>query len=246
MDLFKFSQVSSVQVVELAERESIISILRTKQFLYVVSICVILLSSLVIVDIVSAGYEYEISEPSLSYNFPDTLVFYNTSEGASANIFSFIVELPVKHSGHHHIVPREISLLFWFRDVTNGTNLSQLISDVFENRRNGTFDIAMHDYDRVNRNESGLWAPFQINLIFYDHPNADSLRFGLEVELMLINYIDDFFTGLELDVQLEMNVTYSRWWFGINVAPLHQIVTYNFNLTENGFAEIVKLQNGMP
>lgn len=233
-------------MVELAEYEGITAILKTRQFLYVVSICIILVSSLIIVDIVRAGYEYEIPEPSLSHNFPDTVVFYNISEGVSVNIFSFIVELPIKHSGHHHIVPREISLLFWFRDTTNGTNLSPIIYDVFEIRRNATFGIGMHNYDQVNLIESDWWTPSRLRIVFNDHPFIDTLKCGLEFELLLINYIDENYNGLELDVQLEMNVTYSRYWFGQQITPLHQIETHNFKLTENGFTDIEKLQYGKP
>jgi len=214
----------------------------SKQFAIVVSICIILVSSLIIVDIVSAGHEYSTTEPSFVHDFPETVAFYNISEGVTSNTFSFIVEIPVIHSHHHHIAPKEISFLFWFRDATDGSDLSQFINAVFDNLWNSTFDLRIHDYDQVDRNESGWWAPSVLHVVFNSIPYADSLRFGYDLELILINEFGDDFNGHELEVQLEMNVTYSRWWFGLQIAPSQQTVTHIFNLSDDGVVDIVSLE----
>ncbi len=226
--------------------ESISRSLKMKRLLVVTAICVILVSSVAIVDVTSAGYEYDISEASFSHGFPETIFFYNISEGLTSNIFSFITVLPVNHSGHHHIIPRDLSLLFWFKDASDGTDLSTFIDAVLYNRRNGTFSISLHDYDQVDKSESGWWAPSLIRVVFNDRPDADIVEFGLELELILVNLFGDDFNGHELNVQLEMNVTYSRWWYGLSVSPSHQTVQYIFNLPDDGIATIQSLEYGLP
>jgi hypothetical protein len=44
----------------------------------------IIVSSAIIVDVSLAGYDYEPDEPSVSHDFPETIYFYNISEGVTA------------------------------------------------------------------------------------------------------------------------------------------------------------------
>ena len=227
--------------------ESISRSQKTKRLLVVTAICcVILVSSVAIVDVTSAGYEYDISEPSFSHGFPETIYFSNISERYTSNIFSFIAVLPANHSGHHHIIPREISLLFWFRDASDGTDLSTFIDAVLYLRRNGTFSISLLDHGLVDKSDSGWYAPSLIRVIFNDRPDATIVEFGLELKLLLVNIFGDDFNGHELNVQLEMNVTYSRWWYVLSVSPSHQTVQYIFNLPDDGIATILSLEDGLP
>jgi len=227
-------------------KEQVSQILKLKRLSIVVLMCIILLSSLIIVDISVAGYEYEIAQPSFTHDFPDTIFFYNISEGVTSNSFSFIVELPLNHSGHHNIVPSKISLVFRFRNATDGADLSEFINAVFDNLWNSIFSLSMHKYDQINRNESGWWAPSLLTVDFNERLNVDSLIFGYRLELILINTFGEQFNGHELECQLEMNVTYSRWWFGLEINPAHQVVTYNFNLSGVGYTDIQSLEYGSP
>lgn len=207
----------------------------------VILICVILISSVIIVDMASAGYEHNISEPSFSHDFPKTILFHNISEGITSNMFSLILDFAVNHSGHHHIIPREISLLFWFKADTARTDLSKFIDAVLYYRRNGTFDISHHNYDQMDMTESGWWAPSLLHFVFNDRPDIDFVRFGLELKIILVNFFGDNFVGHELNVQLEMNVTYSRWWYSLPVSESHQTEFYHYNLTQDCLVEIQTL-----
>ncbi len=227
--------------------ESISRSKKMKRLLVVTTICcVILISSVAIVDVTSAGYEYDISEPSFSHGFPETIFFYNISEGMTPNIFSFIAVLPTNHSGHHHIIPREVSIIFWFRDASDGSDLSSFIDAVLYYRPNSTFSINLHEYNQVDKSDSGWWAPSLFRVIFNDRPDATIVEFGIELKLLLMNIFGDDFNGHEINVKLEMNVTYSRWWYVLSVSPSHQTVQYTFNLPDDGIATIQSLEYGLP
>ena len=226
--------------------ESIDRSLKMKRYLVVTALCVILVSSIAIVDFTSAGYEYDIDEPLFSHGFPETIFFYNISEGVTSNIFSFIVELPANHSGHHHIIPREISLLFWFRDVTDGSDLSSFIYDVIESfPQNSTFNIIRHWADSVDIHEGDWWTPSLISITVDGGPGAESVTIGSAFELILANTLGDPFDAHELNVRLEMNVTYSRWWYGLSMNPSHQTVEYVFDLPDDGIAVVQSLEFGV-
>jgi hypothetical protein len=98
--LFKFSELSGVQERRIVVIESTSNPWISKQFASVISICIILISSLIIVDMVSAGHEYSTTEPTFVHDFPETVAFYNIGEGVTSNTFSFIVDIPVIHSNH--------------------------------------------------------------------------------------------------------------------------------------------------
>ena len=226
--------------------ESITRSLKLKRYLVVTAICVVLVSSVAIVDVTSAGYEYDIDEPSFSHGFPETIFFYNISEGVTGNIFSFIIELPANHSGHHHIVPRAISLLFWFRDASDGSDLSDFIMEVDDTfPQNSTFNIKSHWINQVDKSEFGWFAPSHLEIEVNERPDVDSVSIGSAIEIILVNSFGDDFDAHELNVQLEMNVTYSRWWYGLLVNPLHQTVEYIFNLPDDGIATVQSLEFGL-
>jgi hypothetical protein len=190
-------------------------LLRIKRLLIVAAVCAILVTSVIVVDIVSADHEYELAEPDFTDNFPETLYFYNISEGVTSTIFSFIVEIPAIHSGLTHIVPRELSLIFWFRDATDGSDLSGFIYDVSDMwPYNATFDIIYHWVDHINLHVDDWWTPSQVTIKINEGPSAENVSFGSAFELVLVNTPGDPFDGHELDVRLEMNVTCSRWWGG--------------------------------
>ncbi|MFX1578530.1 MAG: hypothetical protein ACFFBJ_02700 [Promethearchaeota archaeon] len=217
--------------------------LNIKRLLIVAAVCAILVTSVIVVDIVSADHEYELAEPDFTDNFPETLYFYNISEGVTSTIFSFIVDIPVNHSGLTHIVPRELSLIFWFRDITDGSDLSPFIYDVWDTYPlNATFSLSLHDYDRIHIYKDGWWAPSQVTIIINEGLGANIVSFGCAFELALVNTPGDPFDGHEVDVQLAMNVTYSRWWGGLKVNPSQQIVEYDFPLPDDGVAVIQSLE----
>jgi hypothetical protein len=220
--------------------------LTLRRIALILVISFIAISSVIIVDVNLAGYEYEISEPSFSHGFPETIFFYNSSEGVTCNIFSFIVILPANHSGHHCIIPREISLLFWFKDASDGLDLSTFILEATEHSRNSTCSINFHRNYRVDKSEAGWWAPSLVRVAVNDRPDVDFVRFGIEFGLILVNTFGDDFAGHDLNVQLEMNVTYSRWWYGLSVSPSHQIVHCIFNLPDDGITTIQSLESGLP
>ncbi len=219
---------------------------KLKRYLLVAAICVILVSSVAIVDLTSAGYEYEVDEPSFSHDFPETVFFYNISEGVTSNIFSFIIVLPTNHSGHHHIIPTSLSLVFWFRDATDGSDLSSFIYDVFELSWNSSLSLNTHDYDRIHTSESDWWAPSQLHYVINDQPDVNHVRFGLAFELLFVNSNGEGFDGHELNVRLDMNVTYSRWWYGLSLSKSHQTVEYSFNLPDDGITALESLEYGLP
>ena len=168
--------------------ESVTRSLTLKRYLTVAAICVILVSSVAIVDLTSAGYEYEMDEPSFSHSFPDTIFFYNISEGVTGNIFSFIIVLPTNHSGHHHIIPREISLLFWFRDATDGSDLSSFIYDLSDTfPQNSSSNLISHWRDLVDLHEDDWWAPSRISFTVDEGPVAEAIIIGSAFELILVN-----------------------------------------------------------
>ena len=185
-----------------------------------------------------AGIEYDVPEPLLSHDFPETIYFYNISGGVTSNRFSIIFDLPTNHSGHHHIIPRELSVMFCFRDNASGADLSQLIWDVDDGIRNGTFSYANHDYDRYWRYVDSWWIPSHIWFVLDEKPEVNLVRCGIFFDLMLVNSFGNSFEGHDINVQLRMNVTYSRWWHGIQVNPHHQIISYIFDLTDDGVAVI--------
>ena len=222
-------------------RESINRSKKMKRLLVVMAIFVILVSSATIIDVYSAAFEYEISEPSLSHGFPETLIFYNISEGVTGNLFSIIFELPTYHSGHHHIIPREFSLLFCFKDNATGSDLSPFIMDVWDILRNSTLNYNLHWYDPFEKFKDGWWIPSHLRFVLNERPDVDSVRCGILFELILVNHFGDSFDGHELNVQLRMNVTYSRWWYGFQVNPTHQTIEYAFDLPADGVADIQSL-----
>ncbi|KXH70076.1 MAG: hypothetical protein AM326_04675 [Candidatus Thorarchaeota archaeon SMTZ-45] len=222
--------------------EKINSSLTLRREVLVLVISAIVISSVIIVDISLAGHEYKVSEPTFTHRFPETIYFYNISEGVNFNEFSFIVELPVNHSGDHHLIPREISLLFWFRDNDSGVDLSTFIYAIQDGPRNSTFSFYLHDFDMVNKYENGWWSPTLLTFILNENPDVDSVSFGLYLELLLANINGDDFDGHELNAQLEMNVTYSRWWFGLPVNRVHQTISFVFNLPDDGVADVQSLE----
>ncbi len=207
----------------------------------VLVISAIIVTSIAITDMTLAGIEYDVPEPVLSHDFPETIYFYNISEGVTSNIFSIIFEFPTNHTGHHHIIPREFTVMFCFRDNATGADLSQLIYDVSDGLRNGTFSYNLHDYNRHWIFVDSWWMPSQIRFVLNDRPDVDLVRCGIFFELLLINSFGDPFDGHEIDVQLRMNVTYSRWWYGIQVSPFHQTIDYVFDLPDDGVADIQSL-----
>jgi hypothetical protein len=218
-----------------------------KRLLVVTAIFVILVSSVVIVDVTSAGYEYDMPEPSLSHGFPESIFFYNISEGVTSNIFSIIVELPANLSSHHHIVPRDISLLFWFRDASDGSDLSSFIYDLSDTLpMNSSSNIIRHWRDLVGLREDDWWAPSLISFTVDEGPTAEAITIGSAFDLVLVNAFGDSLDTHELNVRLEMNVTYSWWWYGLSVSKTHQTVEYDFNFPDDGIADIVSLEYGLP
>ena len=174
--------------------ENIDRSLKLKKYLVVTAVCAILVSSLVIVDITSAGHEYILSEPSFTHDFPETVFFYNISEGATSTIFSFIVDIPANHSGQHHIIPREISLLFWFRDASDGSDVSSFFWDVLDRHpQNGTFNIVRIWADSVNIHEDGWWTRTHITYEYNEDPGVEYVSFGSANELILVNTFCDPF-----------------------------------------------------
>jgi hypothetical protein len=198
----------------------------------------VIVTSVLIADVVLAGIEYDVPEPMLSHDFPETIYFYNISEGVTSNRFSIIFDLSTNHSGHHHIVPREFSVMFCFRDNDSGVDLFQLIWDVDDGLRNGTFSYANHDYDRYWRYVDSWWIPSHIWFALNERPEVNLVRCGILFDLMLINSFGNHFDGHDINVQLRINVTYSRWWHGIQVSSFHQIISYVFDLTDDGVAVI--------
>ena len=243
VDLFKFLQTIVFMWGILLSNERANQTLNIKRLLFVAAVCAILVTSVIVVDIVSADHEYELAEPDFMDNFPETLYFYNISEGVTYTIFSFIVDIPANHSGLTHIVPREISLIFWFRDITDGSDMSPFIFGVHEKHPyNATFNLLIHDFDLINIHENGWWAPSQVTIGINEGPGTDTVSFGCAFELILVNTPGDFFNGHEVDIQLAMNITYSRWWGGLRVNPSQQIVEYDFPLPDNGVATIQSLE----
>ncbi len=221
-------------------------ITRPKNLILVVILCSVLISSIVLVDIASTGYEYEISNPTIFSAFPETLYFYNISEGVTINRHSFIVFLPVNHSGNTHIIPREVSTIFWFKDANYGSDLSLFVVSVTDNLRNGTFSFNNHDYDQLEKKDSDWWAPSLIHFVFNDGPDVSLVRLGLEVEIILSNINGDAFDNHDFCFQLEINVTYSRWWYNIRLSEGHQMNSYRCNLTQDGLVNIQSLEYGLP
>jgi len=66
-----------------------------KKMALVASLSIIVISSFIVADVFIAGYEYDFPEPTFYHTFPDTILFSNISDGVTANIFSFILILPV-------------------------------------------------------------------------------------------------------------------------------------------------------
>ena len=104
--------------------------------------------------------------------------------------------------------------------------------------RNGTFSYANHDYDRYWRYVDNWWIPSHIWFALDERPDVNLVRCGLSFNLMLLNIFGNSFDGHDINVQLRMNVTYSRWWHGIQVNSLHQTIGYVFDLTDDGVAVI--------
>jgi hypothetical protein len=210
--------------------------------------CFILVSAVIMVDVVSGEHEFQISQPSFSHDFPDTVYFYNTSGGVTFNTFSIIFNIPANHSGQHHIMPREVSLIFWFRDNNISVdNLSSFVNYVrYIWLMNSTFSF----YDRWNYNISaskdGWWAPCRILFVVNEEPYVNSVDLGCAFELILINSCGHSFDGHELSVRMAMNVTYSRWWYSLRIAQSHQVASYVFNLPESGTVLIESLELGVP
>ena len=120
--------------------------------------------------------------------------------------------------------------MFCFRDNASGADLSQLILDVDDGLRNGTFSYANHDYDRFWRFVDSWWIPSHYWFALDEKPEVNLVSCGIFFDLMLVNSFGNLFDGHEINVQLRMNVTYSRWWHGIQVSSLHQIISYVFDL----------------
>ncbi|TFH04133.1 MAG: hypothetical protein E4H14_15390 [Candidatus Thorarchaeota archaeon] len=207
----------------------------------VLIISAIIITSIVITDVSLAGIEYDVPAPVLSHDFPEIIYFYNISDGVTSNIFSIIFEFPTNHSGHHHIIPREFSLMFCFRDNATGADLSPFIMDVMDGLRNGTFSYNNHYYDRYAKYEDGWWIPSYILFVLNEKPDVDIVRCGIMFELMLVNSFGDPFDAHELNIELRMNVTYSRWWYESQISPAHQKIEYVFNLPDDGVADIQSL-----
>jgi hypothetical protein len=216
--------------------------LKLRRIALVVVISAIIVTSVAFTDVALAGNEYDVQEPMLNHDFPEIIYFYNISEGVTSNRFSMILDFPVNHTGHHHIIPREFTMMFCFRDNVTGADLSQLIWDVDDGLRNGTFSYNLHDYDRHWRFADDWWIPSSIRFVLNERPDVNLVSCGIFFELLLVNSLADPFDGHEIDVQLRMNVTYSRWWYGFQVNPTHQTIEFVFDLPDDGVADIQSLE----
>lgn len=204
-----------------------------RKVLFVSLVVGIVISGFIVVDIVTAGYEYTVTEASFAHNIPETVYCHSDRGGVTYNPFSLSLEIPANHSVHHHITPREISLLFWFKDDSDA-NLSAFIVDVLEVSLNSTCSIFNKNYDRVNRVEDGWWAPSRHWFAFNERTDMDHLGFGCSFELPLVNCYSNDFDGHELNVRLDLSVTYSRWWFNQRISQFHQTIKYSFSLPDDG------------
>jgi hypothetical protein len=230
-----------VHVVKLVGSDIPLNPHTLKRVVLVLIVSTIIVTSLVITDVTVAGFEHDVSEPELNHDFPETIYFYNISEGVTGEYFGIIFDIPVNHSGHHHIIPRELSLLFCFRDNVTGADLSSFIWGVDDSIRNGTFSYNLHDYDRFEKYVDGWWMPTHLRFVLNDRPDVFLVKCGILFELIVVNHFGDFFDGHQLDIQLRMNVTYSRWWNTIQVSQAHQTIEYVFDFTDNGVVDVQSL-----
>jgi hypothetical protein len=222
----------------MAENESNIQGLNTKRPFMVITVCIIVIVSVSIVDISLNGYEHDIAAPTFTHDFPETVEFENISEGVCPNWFSFIVDLQTNHTGLTSIVPRRIDLVFWFRDATDGSDLSQFVYGVFDQYSNSSISISMEKYDTANLTDGDWYAPSHLTVIFNDNWGMSILRYGVGLELLFINEFGDPFTNHTLNVRLNMTVTYSRWWGPLRISSAGQTETYSYNLPDDGTTEI--------
>lgn len=213
-----------------------------RRMLLVAIVSGIAISGIIIADISHAAYQWDLQEPTLEHGFPETVYFYNIGEGVTANRFSLILTLPANRSGHHVIVPREVTLLFKFRDASHGNDLSQFIFEVERNLWNSTLGISLLDYDWISLNESGWYAPSLLRIVLHDIPRVFAVGIGLLLSLVVVNELGVGLDGHELQTQLMMNVTYARWWNGLRVAPSHQTVSYTFDLPNDGISSLESIE----
>ncbi len=217
-----------------------------RNLLLVLVISSVLVSSIVIVDISAGEHEYEMPDPIVHLEFPEILYFYNISEGVSVNTFSCIFEFPSNISGSQQIIAREVSLIFWFKDITDGSSVSTFIYNIHDNLRNCSVSLNNHIFSEVNSEKDGWWASSELRFVFNEEPSADSITLGVAFEIFLINQNGPTFDNHEVKAQMDMNVTYSRWWQGIRINDSHQTNSYLYKLTPNGIVTIESLVYGLP
>ena len=226
---------------------SSLGIAENRNVIVVLFVSVVLISSVIAVDIGLGGHEYQMAKPTLDSAIPNTLYFYNISEGVTGNTHSIIIDLPTNHSGSSHIIPREVSIIFWFKDLTDGSSLFPFVNAVWDTITNCTLSLRLHDYDDIQQeNESGWYAPSSLTFAFNDIPNVDIVRLGVGLEIVFANYYGNGFDGHVLSCQIAMNVTYSRLWNSFCVSESHQINSYHFNATQDGLIMIESLEYGFP
>jgi hypothetical protein len=169
-----------------------------KRVSLVAVLSIILVSAVIVADVTSGEHEFQIAQPSFSHDFPDTVYFYNISDGVTFNEFSINFNIPANHSGQHHIIPREVSLIFWFRD--NNISVDDLSSFVYSVRETWPMSSTFSFNDKWNYNISaskdGWWAPRRILFIFNEDPYVDSLDLRCGFELILINSCGSSFAGM--------------------------------------------------
>ncbi len=116
--------------------------------------------------------------------------------------------------------------------------------DIFP--RNSSSNIIRHWRDLVDLHKDDWWAPSLISFEVDEGPTAETITIGSAFELILVNFFGDSFDTHEVNVRLEMNVTYSRWWYGLSLSNSHQTVEYEFILPDDGIADIQSLVYGLP
>jgi len=218
---------------------------RNTKVILVIIVASMVVSGVIAVDVVSAGHQYELAEPVFLHDFPDALYYYNISEAMTQNDFSMRIIIPLNHFGHHHLIPEAISLRLWFMDVDNEENLSQFIIDFVADLSNSSIAL-LYERHYGSLSNGQWWSPSLLYVEFNDVPDVNEVRYGVRSGIHLANINGGKFNGDGLFVRVDMNITYSRWWFNLPVTQSHQTATYSYDLTAGAPIHIYSLEYPYP
>jgi hypothetical protein len=198
------------------------------------------------IDVLAAGHDYQLAEPLFVSSFPNALYYYNIGEAVTENRFSMIITIPSNHFGRNHIVPKAISLRFWFMDADTKENLGDFIIDTQSELSNCTLSLVYEWPHYVGMHKGDWWSPCFLYVEFNDRPDINQVQYGVLWGVVLSNMYGPLFNGTRLFARLDMNITYSRWWFGLSVTGSQQTATYSYDLSSVAPIHIYSLEYPYP